>query len=147
MIVKNILQLVENSISEDSEITIWEFLKLTEQFVWKSHEGKSCFKVHKKWKHIEWSQGLKKKTKDIYNNPHYLTKDQLDLIDFHKYLAIEINKIEIEIALFYSSGGHKYQKLSEFNEWYIKEYNINFKTIAEDKNIKNYGIESLMNLY
>ena len=91
--------------------------------------------------------GKKKKTKDIYNNPHYLTKDQLDLIDFHKCLAIEINKIEIEITLFYSSGGHKYQKLSEFNEWYIKEYNINSKTIAEDNNIKNYGIESLMNLY
>ena len=97
--MKKRITLIENSLNEDSEMIVWEFLKLSEQFTWKFHEDKSCFKAHKKWKHIEWSQSLKNNVKDIYNNPQYITEDEKNLIDFHKHFAIQINNIENEIII------------------------------------------------
>jgi len=145
--MKSRIKLIENSISEDSEIILWEFLKLIEQFTWKSHEDKSCFKAHKKWKHVEWSKNLKVNTKDVYNNPVLLRKDERQIINSHKHLAIEINKIELEIEIYYSKEGHKYFKLSDFYNWYKCEYSLSNKEEKTDTIIQNYGIESLINIY
>ena len=40
--------LIENTIAEDKDILLWEFLNLTEVLKWKTHENKACKKVHKK---------------------------------------------------------------------------------------------------
>ena len=145
--MKKRITLIENSLNEDSEMIVWEFLKLSEQFTWKFHEDKSCFKAHKKWKHIEWSQSLKNNVKDIYNNPQYITEDEKSLIDFHKHFAIQINNIENEIDIYYRNNGNKYQKLSDFYNWYKNENNIKTKEAPADKFLNELGIESLMNLY
>ena len=43
--------LIEKTITEDKDILLWEFLNLTEVLKWKTHENKTCKKVHKKWIH------------------------------------------------------------------------------------------------
>ena len=51
--------LIEKTITEDKDILLWEFLNLTEVLKWKTHENKTCKKVHKKWIHKEWADRLK----------------------------------------------------------------------------------------
>ena len=55
--------------------------------------------------------------------------------------------MENEIEIYYRNKGNKYQKLSDFYNWYKDANNIKAKEAPLDKFINELGIESLMNLY
>ena len=62
-----------------------------------------------------------------------------------KKIANLIDDIEIEIEKYYANkNGNKYNKLSEFYNWFIQEKKLNLKTNLKSEFPSNQSIENLI---
>ena len=137
--------LIEKTITEDKDMLLWEFLNLTEILKWKTHDNKACKKVHKKWIHKEWADRLKIPNSNNYKEYDYFNPVKTDLFDMTKKIANLIDDIEIEIEKYYANkNGNKYNKLSEFYNWFIQEKKLNLKTNLKSEFPSNQSIENLI---
>jgi len=137
--------LIEKTITEDKDILLWEFLNLTEVLKWKTHENKTCKKVHKKWIHKEWADRLKIPNPNNYKEYDYFNPAKADEFDMTKKIANLLNDIEIEIEKYYiNNNGNKYHKLSEFYNWFIQSRKLNLKAKLNSEFPSNQSIESLI---
>jgi len=143
--MKNRNLLIEKTITEDKDILLWEFLNLTEVLKWKTHENKTCKKVHKKWIHKEWADRLKIPNPNNYKEYDYFNPAKTDEFDMTKKIANLLNDIEIEIEKYYiNNDGNKYHKLSEFYNWFIQSRKLNLKAKLNSEFPSNQSIESLI---
>ena len=137
--------LIEKTITEDKDILLWEFLNLTEVLKWKTHENKTCKKVHKKWIHKEWADRLKIPNPNNYKEYDYFNPAKTDEFDMTKKIANLLNDIEIEIEKYYiNNNGNKYHKLSEFYNCFIQSKKLNLKAKLNSEFPSNQSIESLI---
>ena len=137
--------LIEKTITEDKDILLWEFLNLTEVLKWKTHENKTCKKVHKKWIHKEWADRLKIPNPNNYKEYDYFNPAKTDEFDMTKKIANLLNDIDIEIEKYYiNNDGNKYHKLSEFYNWFIQSRKLNLKAKLNSEFPSNQSIESLI---
>ena len=137
--------LIEKTITEDKDILLWEFLNLTEVLKSKTHENKTCKKVHKKWIHKEWADRLKIPNPNNYKEYDYFNPAKTDEFDMTKKIANLLNDIEIEIEKYYiNKNGNKYHKLSEFYNWFIQSRKLNLKAKLNSEFPSNQSIESLI---
>ena len=137
--------LIEKTITEDKDILLWEFLNLTETLKWKTHENKACKKVHKKWGHQEWAGRLKLPSPNNYKEFDYFNPGKTDELDIAKKIAELLYDIEVEIEKYYiNRKGNKYNKLSEFYNWYTQKNKLNLMTKLNQEFPSNHSIESLI---
>ena len=137
--------LIEKTITEDKDILLWEFLNLTEALKRKTHENKTCKKIHKKWNHKEWADRLKIPNPNNYKKYNYFNPAKTDELDVAKKIAELLYDIELEIEKYYiNSNGNKYHKLSEFYNWFTNEKKLNLNTKLNQEFPSNQSIESLI---
>jgi len=137
--------LIEKTITEDKDILLWEFLNLTEALKRKTHENKTCKKIHKKWNHKEWADRLKIPNPNNYKKYNYFNPTKTDELDVVKNIAELLYDIELEIEKYYiNSNGNKYHKLSEFYNWFTNEKKLNLNTKINQGFPSNQSIENLI---
>ena len=137
--------LIEKTITEDKDILLWEFLNLTEALKRKTHENKTCKKIHKKWNHKEWADRLKIPNPNNYKKYNYFNPAKTDELDVAKKIADLLYDIEVEIEKYYiNRNGNKYHKLSEFYNWFTNEKKLNLNTKLNQEFPSNQSIESLI---